>query len=100
MHIIQNSEELKARFIGQKVTPPEIMSPNFDGVSFDCGCGKRHPASTTPHIACGRLNEFFHICSGKYVTFVKYKGFFGVKAVEHWSCPAQIFNEVFFESEK
>lgn len=91
MQTLKSQADLSERMAGQKVLQKEAMTPSFEGVTFNCGCGDHHVAKNTPHVACGTLNEFFHQCQNRYVTLVKYKGIFRVSANERWSCPADIF---------
>lgn len=91
MERISTQKRLEALMQRQRVLKKEAMSPNFEGIYFSCGCGQRHPAQATPHVACGKLNEFFYQCSNGFVTLVKYKGIFRVKPEERWTCPKEIF---------
>ena len=93
MSKLTSASQLVTLLAKQRTSPQESQTPRFVGVEFACGCGEKHLATETRYFMCGGLNEFFFVCDQEYVSLVKFKGIFSVKAIKNWTCDYSLYRE-------
>ena len=90
---LSSYEEVISSLAKENLMAPSKFSNNYQNVFYECGCGQMHDVSQSNYDMCAYNIKFFFDCENKYVTFVKIKGFFKMKAVSLWTCKIDVFNE-------
>ena len=93
MEKLNTCDEVINAFANEKLMSKEKFSNNYFGVFYECGCGENHDVNSSIYNMCAFNVKFFFECYNGYVTFVKIKGIFKMRAVELWTCKKEIYYE-------
>ena len=69
-----------------------IISSDYKGLTYACGCGEDHILRDTDFTLIAPIVQFIFHCRNDYLTAVKVKGFFSQKAISKWSCTTNVFD--------